>query len=141
VTKALEKQGRARAWRDSEARYRLITEPIRGAVFLVDLPGGTVGSEQEIGRPDGLPRWVERSAGLPSSTTVGEVGRVIGHLAMVRDLTEEKRAEDELGRQREALFRSEKLAAMGQRLAGVEGGAALARPVWGIRVLDPRRDG
>jgi PAS domain S-box-containing protein len=37
--KALEKQGLVRALRESEQRYRLVTEHIRDAIFLVDLEG------------------------------------------------------------------------------------------------------
>ncbi len=40
-------------------------------------------------------------------------------LTIARDITEKKRAEDELGRQRETLYQREKLAALGSLLAGV----------------------
>ncbi len=46
----------------------------------------------------------------------GEPVRMVG---AVMDVTERKRAEEQLGQQHEALVRSEKLAAMGQLLAGV----------------------
>jgi PAS domain S-box-containing protein len=161
VAKALEKQELARARRDSESRYRLITEQIRDAVFLLDLAGrvtfangqggqllgiapeeleghrladllgeeaGSVcapaGSraageragvaEIEIRRSDGGRCWIE-----VTQAPVLEGGREVGRLAVVRDLTQKRRAEDEIRRQREALFRSEKLAALGQLLAGV----------------------
>jgi PAS domain S-box-containing protein len=48
-----------------------------------------------------------------------EAGRVTHFVAIQRDLTQAKRAEAELARQRDALHQSEKLAAMGQLLAGV----------------------
>jgi PAS domain S-box-containing protein len=46
-------------------------------------------------------------------------GRTLGAVAAFTDITGLKRAQEELARQREALFQSEKLAAMGQLLAGV----------------------
>ncbi len=48
-----------------------------------------------------------------------EQGRVGHFVGIQRDLTEEKRAEQQLAAQREALYQSEKLGAMGQLLAGV----------------------
>lgn len=46
-------------------------------------------------------------------------GRTLGAVAAFTDITGLKRTQEELSRQREALFQSEKLAAMGQLLAGV----------------------
>jgi PAS domain S-box-containing protein len=48
-----------------------------------------------------------------------ERGAVTHFVAIQRDLTEQKRADEELANQREALYQSEKLSAMGQLLAGV----------------------
>jgi two-component system NtrC family sensor kinase len=162
VGKALERQQLSRALRESEARYRLITEHIHDAILLLDhqgcvalatgraetllgvpraaLPGRPLGAllgeeggrllaarltapaggpagepfEFDFRRPDGVRRFLEVS--LPAVTAADEG---IARLAVLRDLTERKRAEEELEQQREALFRSEKLAAMGSLLAGV----------------------
>jgi PAS domain S-box-containing protein len=46
-------------------------------------------------------------------------GNIIGIIGIARDITERKQAEEEMRRQREALYQSEKLATMGQLLAGV----------------------
>jgi PAS domain S-box-containing protein len=46
-------------------------------------------------------------------------GHIIGIIGIARDITERKQAEGQLQRQREALYQSEKLATMGQLLAGV----------------------
>lgn len=46
-------------------------------------------------------------------------GRPVGILGVTRDITERKRAEEELHHNRETLYQTEKLAAMGQLLAGV----------------------
>ncbi|HSF29690.1 MAG TPA: response regulator [Candidatus Tectomicrobia bacterium] len=46
-------------------------------------------------------------------------GHIIGIIGIARDITERKQAEDQLQRQRQTLYQSEKLATMGQLLAGV----------------------
>ena len=48
--------------------------------------------------------------------TIGGQPRI---LALTRDITEKKRAAEELSRQRETLYQREKLAALGSLLAGV----------------------
>ncbi|MET0345123.1 MAG: ATP-binding protein [Casimicrobiaceae bacterium] len=58
-------------------------------------------------------RWHDVSI---KRVTIGGHDRI---LAMARDITEKKRAADELARQREALYQREKLAALGSLLAGV----------------------
>jgi PAS domain S-box-containing protein len=55
VARALEKEHLARALRESEERYRLITETMRDAVFLLDLEGRVIlanpGGSSLTGRP------------------------------------------------------------------------------------------
>jgi len=46
-------------------------------------------------------------------------GNIIGIIGIARDITERKQAEEQFQRQRNALYQSEKLATMGQLLAGV----------------------
>ncbi|MBI4270439.1 MAG: response regulator [Candidatus Rokubacteria bacterium] len=70
--------------------------------------------EAELVRKDGTRLWVEAH-----DTPIVRDDRVVGRLGVVRDVTERKRAEAELARQRDTLYQSEKLAAMGQLLAGV----------------------
>jgi PAS domain S-box-containing protein len=47
------------------------------------------------------------------------IGEITHLMSIQRDITERKRSEEELQRQRDALYQSEKLATMGQLLAGV----------------------
>ena len=70
--------------------------------------------EAELVRKDGSRIWVEAH-----DTAIVRDGLVVGRLGVVRDVAERKRAEAELARQRETIYQSEKLAAMGQLLAGV----------------------
>jgi PAS domain S-box-containing protein len=46
-------------------------------------------------------------------------GKIIGVIGVARDITDRKQSEEEMRRQRETLYQSEKLATMGQLLAGV----------------------
>jgi PAS domain S-box-containing protein len=62
---------------------------------------------------DGNLRWHEV---FVKRVTIGGQTRI---LALARDITEKKRSEEELTRQREALHQREKLAALGSLLAGV----------------------
>lgn len=62
---------------------------------------------------DGVARWDEV---FLKRVTIGGQPRI---LALTRDITEKKRAAEELSRQRETLYQREKLAALGSLLAGV----------------------
>lgn len=62
---------------------------------------------------DGMARWDEV---FLKRVTIGGQPRI---LALTRDITEKKRAAEELSRQRETLYQREKLAALGSLLAGV----------------------
>jgi PAS domain S-box-containing protein len=64
-------------------------------------------------KKDGGLRWHEV---FVRRETIGGVDRI---LALARDITDKKRSEDELARQRESLYQREKLAALGSLLAGV----------------------
>jgi two-component system NtrC family sensor kinase len=56
---------------------------------------------------------------LTVSPIIDAAGHVVGASAIARDITARRQAEAQVQRQREALFQSEKLATMGQLLAGV----------------------
>ena len=62
---------------------------------------------------DGSLRWHEV---FVKRVTIGGQDRI---LSLARDITEKKRAAEELARQRESLYQREKLAALGSLLAGV----------------------
>ncbi len=71
--------------------------------------------ELEAVRKDGSTVWTETKMTFLRDAT----GEPSGILGVARDITERKRAEEEFLHQREALYQSEKLAAMGELLAGV----------------------
>ncbi|WP_129791993.1 PAS domain-containing hybrid sensor histidine kinase/response regulator [Sphingosinicella sp. CPCC 101087] len=78
-------------------------------------PDQPVGIEYRTLRPDGEERWVY-SLGAAALDEAGTMQSVHGiHF----DITDRKRAEEELARSRDALVQSEKLAALGALLAGV----------------------
>lgn len=71
--------------------------------------------EYRIRRSDGVERWIQVTA-----TTVRDSnGRVLRVGGSIGDISERKRADAEIQRQREALYQSEKLSALGSLLAGV----------------------
>lgn len=71
--------------------------------------------DYRITRSDGVERWVQVTA----TTERDEQGRVLRVGGSVGDITERKEADAEIQRQREALYQSEKLSALGSLLAGV----------------------
>ena len=90
--------------------WHIVVEPYRQ-----NFPGDRIAFEQRVVWPNGDVRWVQ-SLGTAQRDAHGIVYRVSGiHL----DVTDRKRAEEELARSRDALHQSEKLSAMGSLLAGV----------------------
>ncbi len=76
---------------------------------------GTVqGVETELCRRDGTIIWVRLNI-----RAIQEANGQVLYEASLEDITERKRVEEQLQRQREALMQTEKLAAMGELLAGV----------------------
>jgi PAS domain S-box-containing protein len=71
--------------------------------------------EYRLLRSDGVERWVQTNAAAKR----GPDGRALRIAGSVGDITERKRAAAEIERQREALYQSEKLSALGSLLAGV----------------------
>ncbi len=71
--------------------------------------------EYRIRRSDGVERWVQVTA----ATVRDSNGRVLRIGGSIGDITERKQADAEILRQREALYQSEKLSALGSLLAGV----------------------
>lgn len=90
--------------------WEMVIEPYRQG-----FPNDTIALEHRVVWPSGDIRWVQ-SLGTALRDDQGEVRLIHGiHL----DITDRKRAEQELARSREALHQSEKLAALGSLLAGV----------------------
>ncbi|MFN3399009.1 MAG: PAS domain-containing protein, partial [Ferrovibrio sp.] len=71
--------------------------------------------EYRIRRSDGVERWIQVTA----ATVRDSDGRVLRVGGSIGDITERKQADAEIQRQREALYQSEKLSALGSLLAGV----------------------
>lgn len=71
--------------------------------------------EYRITRSDGAERWIQVTAATERNAE-GQVLRIGGSIG---DITDRKRAAAEIERQREALYQSEKLSALGSLLAGV----------------------
>ena len=75
--------------------------------------GALNGHEVRLRRGDGTEFWAARTSKL--ITFEGQPAMVSG----ITDLTERNRAEAEIARQREALYQSEKMSALGSLLAGI----------------------
>jgi PAS domain S-box-containing protein len=83
--------------------------------YALNFPSDTISIEHRVVWPSGDVRWVY-SLGTALRDANGDVHVVHGiHV----DITDRKRAEEELARSRDALHQSEKLAALGGLLAGV----------------------
>ena len=74
-----------------------------------------VGEAMQFRRRDGAVIWVRRNARVLRDSG----GRPVSYEVAFEDITERRRVGEELARQRAAAFQNEKLAAMGQLLAGV----------------------
>ncbi len=75
----------------------------------------SVEMEHRVRRFDGEYRWVRET----QVARFDDDGAFAGFVGALVDITDRKRAEAELARQREALYQSEKLSALGSLLAGV----------------------
>lgn len=75
----------------------------------------TIAMEYRIRRSDGEERWIQVTA----ATARDAAGRVLRVGGSIGDITERKRSAAEIENQREALYQSEKLSALGSLLAGV----------------------
>lgn len=71
--------------------------------------------ELKIRCRDGSTVWSE----VKMAFLRNEEGQPVGVLGVARDVSERKQAEEEIERQRQALYQAEKLAALGELLAGV----------------------
>ncbi len=125
--------------------YRSGPEEARALMQRLRTDGQVRNYETTYRARDG--RWVSGNVSL--SLLRGAGGEVTGILSVMRDVTEIKRAEEELHDQREALIQREKVATMGMLLAGVAhelnnplsvvtGQAALLRRMAGSPAVDER---
>jgi PAS domain S-box-containing protein len=128
--------------KDREGRYVMINSA--GARVFGRSPEEVIGKKDlELFSPETACPIMERDSQVLASgktqthegalTTLGEMrtylatkapwrdhqGNIIGIIGIARDITERKESEAQLQRQRDALYQSEKLATMGQLLAGV----------------------
>src|SRR3546814_5618659 len=88
-------------------------EDRRRYLALLREKGSVEGYEVQLRRYDGQPIWVAITASLIEYQ--GEEMIV----AAAHDLTQQRAAEEQMARQRDALYQSEKLSALGALLAGV----------------------
>jgi PAS domain S-box-containing protein len=103
---------------DAEMMWQYIHPDDREKVlepYRLNFPGDGVNFEHRVVWPNGDIKWVQ-SIG---TVVRGEDGIVHTLSGIHLDITERKRAEEEIARSREALHQSEKLAALGSLLAGV----------------------
>ncbi len=82
---------------------------------MMKLEGVVQDFEAQLRRLDGTIMWVRHSA---RAVRYGR-DRVLYHEGVLEDITERKRSDEHLQRQREALYQSEKLVTMGQLLGAV----------------------
>jgi PAS domain S-box-containing protein len=128
--------------KDREGRYVMINSA--GALAFGKSPAEVIGKKDlQLVSPETASPITERDSQVLTSgktqthegplTAMGETrtylatkapwrdhqGNIIGIIGIARDITERKESEAQLQRQRDALYQSEKLATMGQLLAGV----------------------
>jgi PAS domain S-box-containing protein len=128
--------------KDREGRYVMINSA--GALAFGKSPAEVIGKKDlQLVSPETASPITERDSQVLTSgktqthegplTALGETrtylatkapwrdhqGNIIGIIGIARDITERKESEAQLQRQRDALYQSEKLATMGQLLAGV----------------------
>ncbi|MFO1067532.1 MAG: PAS domain S-box protein [Geminicoccaceae bacterium] len=88
---------------------------LRGQLEALTPANPVIYGENEKTLPGGEVRWYE----WMNRALFDEQGRRTGYQSVGRDVTERRRAQDELARHREALAQSERMAAFGSLLAGV----------------------
>ena len=76
---------------------------------------GQFNERYRIVRPDGTERWIH-DRGFPVRNEAGEVYRIAG---LAEDVTQRKHSEEALARKQRQLLRSERLAAIGEMMAGL----------------------
>jgi PAS domain S-box-containing protein len=79
------------------------------------LTSGVTQVYEETGETSGMTRTFLATKGPHRD----HQGNIVGIIGIARDITERKQSEEQFQRQRDALYQSEKLATMGQLLAGV----------------------
>ncbi|MFQ5524595.1 MAG: ATP-binding protein, partial [Acidimicrobiia bacterium] len=97
------------------AYYRSGAEEARAVMERLGAEGRIKNYETAFLAKDG--RWVEVNTSISLLRDASQA--VVGTVGVMKDITERKRVEEELQRQREARVQSEKVAVMGSMLAGV----------------------
>ncbi|MFQ5520719.1 MAG: PAS domain S-box protein, partial [Candidatus Methylomirabilia bacterium] len=97
------------------AYYRSGAEEARAVMERLGAEGRIKNYETAFLAKDG--RWVEVNTSISLLRDASQA--IVGTVGVMKDITERKRVEEELQRQREARVQSEKVAVMGSMLAGV----------------------
>lgn len=91
-------------------------------IELLDRDGGVTDHVMRVRKVDGTPIWIEVSAtaGYPGSAGTGARTPVALHVeALIRDVSERKKRDDQTRDGRYQLLQAEKMAALGQTISGV----------------------